>query len=121
MAHMGIRPTALTLGSYREKNAQLAAWARRWGLPAAGWQPAPGLLERDGTHFHLRADLRRELYRAVAGFAGEAWRGMGHTPAVALCKESHAMRRDTGLGSACNCLALRAGRRMPVASLRGSS
>ena len=65
---------------------------------------AAAMLEPDGTHFHLRWDVRHEPYTTVANFIAEAWRGTGHTPGVALCKESHTVRRDCGLGRTCNCL-----------------
>jgi hypothetical protein len=100
-AAAGLQPRMVTLGSYRQKNAQLLAWARRWGLPALEWEPAD--LVSDGTHEHLSLDSRVTLYQALLMLCREAWPDVE----VGLCKETHQVRRALGLMRArCNCLAV---------------
>lgn len=97
----GLLPTLVTLGSYRQKNAQLLAWAERWGLPRLEWQPED--LVADGTHEHLGYEIRVELYRALMEMCREVWPGAQ----VGLCKETRAVRRALGLQRArCNCMVL---------------
>ena len=82
--------TRFTLGTYRQKNEQLDQWRARWGLAPMGWEPRD--LELDGTHWHL----------TVAGLI----RTRFPEAQIALCKETHAVRRTLGLcNAACNCLA----------------
>ena len=54
-----------TLGTYREKNAQLDAWRARWGLPEMEWQPDDNEMVKDGTHRHLSEERRIEIYQKV--------------------------------------------------------
>jgi DNA repair photolyase len=103
MAHrFGLRPTMITLGSYREKNAQLDHWRAEWKLPAVEWEPEK-TLGRDGTHVH---DANREVaYVAVRDMISESYKGTGFMPNVSLCKETHEVRKATDLCNAnCNCL-----------------
>jgi DNA repair photolyase len=51
-----------TLGTYREKNAQLDAWRERWGLPPMEWQLSESELVKDGTHRHLPEERRVVIY-----------------------------------------------------------
>lgn len=90
-----------TLGTYREKNSQLQAWADRWGLSPMEWQPEVGELVHDGTHWHLSAERRAEIYHTVRDTI------LGQFPGtkVSLCKETHLLRKKLALCNAdCNCL-----------------
>jgi DNA repair photolyase len=90
-----------TLGTYREKNAQLDAWRERWGLPAMEWQPGEDELVKDGTHRHMREERRIEIYRAAMAIIRREF----PQARVSLCKETHAVRRAVALCNAdCNCL-----------------
>lgn len=98
----GLRPTMLTLGTYREKNAQLDTFRGKWGLPPMEWSPET-TVGREGTHIHDAG--RAETYRRVTEMIGRAFRGTAHLPHVSLCKETHAVRKETNLCNAnCNCL-----------------
>lgn len=88
-----------TLGTYREKNAQLALWAEKWGLAPMGW--APEELTQDGTHRHLPEERRISIYTTVRDLI----RAEFPQARVSLCKETHAVRRSADLRNAhCNCL-----------------
>lgn len=90
-----------TLGTYREKNAQLDAWRSRWGLPPMEWQPTDEGLVHDGTHWHLPEDQRIQIYE----YMGDIIRREFSDARVSLCKESHAIRSKLNLCNAeCNCL-----------------
>lgn len=103
MAHgHGLRPTMLTFGTYREKNNQLATWNAKWGLPPVEWTPEK-TDGRDGTHIHHAG--RGDVYGRVRVIVERAFRGTGFSPAVSLCKETHAVRKAVDLCNAdCNCL-----------------
>ncbi len=102
MVRVGLKPSMITLGTYREKNPQLEAWGRRWGLPAMEFGPEVGD-GREGTHHHVVE--RAEIYNTVATLITGAFSNTGHAPWVSLCKETHDVRKATGLCSAnCNCL-----------------
>jgi DNA repair photolyase len=90
-----------TLGTYREKNSQLQAWADKWGLLPMEWQPNEDELVHDGTHWHLSIQRRLEIYSSVS----EIIRGQFKTARISLCKETHSIRRSLNLCNAdCNCL-----------------
>lgn len=96
---MGLKPSHITLGTYREKTPQLDTWRAKWGLPPMEWEPSD--LEKDGTHRHVPETTRIKVYQTVASLAKD------HLPdsRIALCKETHAVRKITGLCRAnCNCL-----------------
>ena len=98
---MGIQFSMWTLGTYREKNDQLATWARKWELPPMHWKP-DGLVS-EGTHWHLPATERINLYRAILTLIRDPF----PNARVGLCKEVHAVRRvllREGLAPVCNCL-----------------
>ncbi len=96
----GHRPEYITVGTYREKNNQLLAWAERWGLPPMGWQP--NSLEKDGSHWHLSDSVRSNIYSTIHRQVRALW---GNSVAFSLCKESHSIRRSLKLCNAnCNCL-----------------
>jgi len=98
---MGIVFRYWTLGSYREKNAQLDGWRERWGLPAMEWQPGEDDLMQDGTHRHLHPSRRIAIYRTVSECIRQAF----PDARISLCKETHAIRKAIGLCNAdCNCL-----------------
>lgn len=98
------QPSYITLGSYREKNAQLDLWRDKWGLPAPEYDP--GDLVEDGTHRHLPEAARAEIYGTLRDMIREVWGKRGRpVPAVSLCKESHTIRKTLDLCNAeCNCL-----------------
>lgn len=90
-----------TLGTYREKNAQLDAWRERWGLPPMEWQLPENELVRDGTHRHLSEEHRIAIYRKAANIIWREFPGAR----VSLCKETHTIRKSLALCNAdCNCL-----------------
>lgn len=103
MAHKhGIRPTMLTLGSHREKMPQLDAFRAWWGLPAMEFE-AEKTAGREGTHIHMVG--RDQVYITVRDMIIAAFAGTGHVPHVSLCKETHEVRKTTGMcNSNCNCL-----------------
>jgi hypothetical protein len=97
----GINFRYWTLGTYREKNAQLDAWRERWGLPEMEWQPDDKELIKEGTHRHLPENRRIEIYRAVKNIIHREF----PTVPVSLCKETHTVRKAVALCNAeCNCL-----------------
>ena len=90
-----------TLGTYREKNAQLDAWRARWGLPEMEWQPEDHEMVKDGTHRHLSEERRVEIYQKVTAIIRREF----PDARVSLCKETHSVRRALALCNAdCNCL-----------------
>jgi DNA repair photolyase len=97
----GIAFTYWTLGTYREKNAQLDGWRGRWQLPAMEWQPEDNELVKEGTHRHLPEARRIEIYAQVADLIKREF-PQGR---ISLCKETHSVRRQLRLCNAdCNCL-----------------
>jgi DNA repair photolyase len=103
MAHrFGLRPTMLTLGTYREKSAQLDLWRAKWGLPPAEWEPSK-TAGREGTHVHDADRLAK--YAAVRDMISKAFKSTGFVPNVSLCKETHEVRKASDMCNAnCNCL-----------------
>jgi DNA repair photolyase len=99
---LGLNFRYWTLGTYREKNPALDLWREKWGLPEMEWQPEPGELEQAGTHRHLPAARRIEIYRTVQGLIREEF----PEARVSLCKETHDVRKAVaGMCNAdCNCL-----------------
>jgi len=96
----GHRPTRITLGTYRETHPKLDHWRKRWGLPPMEWRPEH--LKRDGTHWHMPREARVEAYNKIRDMCVALLPGS----LLALCKETRAVRRLTGLRRpACNCLA----------------
>lgn len=97
----GIEFRYWTLGTYREKNPQLQAWAERWGLQPMEWQPAEDELIHDGTHWHMSAQQRVEIYQSMRDIIREQF----PEAKVSLCKETHSIRKALPLCNAdCNCL-----------------
>lgn len=98
---LGIHFTYYTLGTFRQKNDQLAAWAAYWGLRPMEWQPEPGAMVKHGTHEHLPSDRRIAIYTAVRDMIRAGLPGAR----VSLCKETNDVRKAAGLCNAdCNCL-----------------
>jgi DNA repair photolyase len=90
-----------TLGTYREKNAQLDAWRERWGLPPMEWQLPDNELVKDGTHRHLSEEHRIAIYRKTTDLILLEF----PRARVSLCKETHSVRKSLALCNAdCNCL-----------------
>lgn len=97
----GINFRFWTLGTYREKNAQLDAWRERWGLPPMEWQPSENELVKDGTHRHLPEERRISIYRKVTNLIRREF----PKARISLCKETHTVRKALALCNAdCNCL-----------------
>lgn len=105
-ADLGLTPTYITLGTYREKNSQLDFWRAAWGLPAAEWNPDDLMLVQDGTHRHLPETTRIVIYREINHLIRLAWAKSTTMPAVELCKETHQVRQAVGFSctARCNCL-----------------
>ncbi len=98
---LGLNFRYWTLGTYRQKNSQLQAWAKRWGLPKMEWQPNYDELVKDGTHWHISPERRLEIYRS----AREIILGQFPQASISLCKESHTIRKELSMCKAnCNCL-----------------
>jgi spore photoproduct lyase len=101
-ASQGHRPTRITLGTYREMGRGLLTMAAKWGLPPTEF--VPGTLIKDGMHYHLPAEQRIGIYRQIMDFIGSAWARAGHTPIIALCKETRGVRDHLGIShDHCNC------------------
>jgi DNA repair photolyase len=99
IAHLGISFRYWTLGTYREKNGQLDAWRDRWGLLPMEWEPDD--LVSDGTHWHLPAERRIEIY----GTLHKIIKRELPQARISLCKETHQVRKALMLCNAdCNCL-----------------
>ena len=99
ISRLDLNPSRITLGTYREKNAQLDTWRAKWGLPAMEWEPPE--LTKEGTHRHLSEERRISIYTTIRDILAKT---MPETP-VALCKETHAVRKAASLCEACcNCL-----------------
>jgi len=95
----GHRPSRITLGTYREKNTQLSLWAEKWGIAPMDWEP-PGLVKQ-GSHYHLPHERRKEIYTAIMPMIQNYF----PETRVALCKETHVLRKELGIcNAACNCL-----------------
>lgn len=117
---LGIHFTYYTLGTFRQKNDQLAAWGAYWGLAPMEWQPEPGEMVKHGTHEHLPAERRLAIYTAVRDMIRAELPGAR----VSLCKETNDVRKAAGLCNAdCNCLVSPrpqpAGERIPLLDMRG--
>jgi len=96
------RPTRVTLGTYREMSRSLLTWGEMWGLPPVEWLPPE--LEKDGSHWHIPHTQRVGIYRELQAMIENAWKDTGHSPIVALCKETQAVRNEVGIShDRCNC------------------
>ncbi len=101
-AREGHRPTRITLGTYREMQPSLSTFAEKWGLPPLEVELPE--LQKHGDHYHLDEDRRRRIYSFLRQTIERSWRGTGHQPTVALCKEPHSIRKAVGLDHEhCNC------------------
>jgi len=90
---MGVIPHNL------EKNSQLDMWRQRWGLNEMEWGPEN--LTPDGTHRHLPAPQRVEIYQIVSKAIHQDF----PQARISLCKETHDVRKALMLCNAdCNCL-----------------
>ena len=98
-ASMRLRPSRITLGTYREKTRQLDTWREKWGLPAMEWEPDN--VVKDGTHLHVPEADRVAIYRAVSDLCGQYLPGSERS----MCKETYRVRERLGMcNSHCNCL-----------------
>lgn len=97
----GIKFRYWTLGTYREKNAQLDGWRERWGLLPMEWHPQDNELVKDGTHWHISEQRRIDIYTKMQKIIQRAF----STARISLCKETHSVRRAVSMcNSDCNCL-----------------
>jgi DNA repair photolyase len=95
----GHRPSRITLGTYRQKNTQLLAWANKWGMVPMDWEP-PHMV-KEGSHYHVPSRERHEIYADITPMLKKYF----PDSKIALCKETHALRKQLGLCNAlCNCL-----------------
>ncbi len=95
----GHKPSRITLGIYRQKNTRLSLWAEKWGIPPTDWEP-PGMVKQ-GSHYHLPHQQRLRIYSTIIPLIKEYF----PQTQVALCKETHAIRKELHLcNTACNCL-----------------
>jgi len=102
VALQGLLPTRITLGIYREMGRGLLTMGQKWGLPPLEWQPPK--MTKQGLHYHIPVQDRITVYGFIKQAIEEAWRRTGHTPIVALCKETTAVREAVGIThSHCNC------------------
>lgn len=93
-----LRPSMITLGTYREKTPQLDTWREKWGLPPMEIELETDSI-RDGTHRH--AIDRAETYKTIKALVAST----GSLPEISLCKETHEVRKETAACNArCNCL-----------------
>lgn len=104
-------------------STQLDTFRAWWGLPPMEFEPNVGD-DREGTHRHV-VD-RGRTYTAVAEMVSRAFSRTGHAPWISLCKETHEVRKATGLCSGnCNCLQASEApswrRSLPIAATGGSS
>ena len=98
-AALGVKPRYITLGTYREKTAQLDSWRQRWDLPKMEWTPLGTV--KEGTHRHLPEPERARIYAIVRDLC----HGALPESRVSLCKETHSVRKQVQLCNAhCNCL-----------------
>jgi len=99
VADLKSRPSRITLGTYREKSAQLDTWREKWGLPPMEWEPPT--MHREGTHRHVDMAARSAMYAAIRDHVQARLPGS----ATSLCKETTQVRKNTGMcGACCNCL-----------------
>ncbi len=97
----GIHFRYWTLGTYREKNAQLDGWRERWGLLPMEWHPQDNDLVKDGTHRHIPEQRRIEIYTKMRDIIRRDF----PKARISLCKETHVVRQSLALCNAdCNCL-----------------
>lgn len=100
---LDIKPTMVTLGTYREKNSSLDLWREKWGLPAPELDFMPTEKIKEGTHFHIPG--RDQIYKTIFSIIRTAYKDKAFEPYVSLCKETHSIRKKVGLTNAnCNCL-----------------
>lgn len=98
-AGMGLRPHRITLGTYREKTAQLDTWREKWELPAMEWKPSD--LTKQGTHYRPPEAERCRICGTVANLCQKYFADSK----VGLCKETYTLRDRLGLSNdCCNCL-----------------
>ncbi len=101
VAQMGVKPTVVTFGMYRQKNGQLDTWREKWRLPPVEWD-APVSAEREGSHCRISKELRRTTYDTCH----QLIRRYLPDSQVGLCKETRSVRKVLGLQrTKCNCMA----------------
>ncbi|MBT7618166.1 MAG: hypothetical protein HN590_12865, partial [Calditrichaeota bacterium] len=73
MFSLGIKPSFITLGTYREKNHQIDTWREKWGLLPAEIDKFDVGDEKEGTHFHIQN--RSEIYSTVESIITKGYAG----------------------------------------------
>ena len=103
MYELGVKPSFITLGTYREKNNQIDTWREKWGLPPAEVDSLEVGNEKEGTHFHIQG--RNEIYSTVETIIKKGYAGGSFKPHISLCKETFSIRKELGMTNMyCNCL-----------------
>ena len=103
MYGMGIKPSFITLGTYREKNHQIDTWREKWGLLPAEVDDFNVGDKAEGTHFHIQG--RNQIYSSVEAIIKKGYAGGSFRPHVSLCKETFNIRKELGMTNMyCNCL-----------------
>jgi len=97
-AGLGIEPSFITLGTFRDARNQLETWNSKRGDPAMEWRPES--MAKDGSHYRAPRDERIEVYRKVLDLCRQHFPDAG----TGLCKEVTAVRKALDLcNAACNC------------------
>ena len=94
-AAAGQRPTRITMGTYRQVNPAMATFSNGWGQPPM--EVSLTGLVKEGDHYHLPMKDRIAIYKTLTTAIRSSWKGAGHMPVVALCKEPKELRRKVGL------------------------
>lgn len=103
MFELEIKPSFITLGTYREKNDQIDNFREKWGLLPAEIDDFDVSNKKEGTHFHIQG--RNEIYSTVETIIKKGYAGGSFKPLISLCKETHDIRKDLGMTNMyCNCL-----------------
>ena len=102
-AAAGHRSTRITMGTYRQVNPAMATFSDGRGQPPLEVSLS-GLVKEGDHYYHLPVKDRVEIYTTLTKAISAAWKGTGHMPVVALCKEPKELRRKVGLlHGQCNC------------------
>ena len=103
MYKLGVKPSFITLGTYREKNHQIDTWREKWGLLPAEIDDFNVGDKTEGTHFHVQG--RNEIYSTVETIIKKGYAGGSFKPHISLCKETFSIRKELGMTNMhCNCL-----------------
>jgi len=103
MFELGIKPSFITLGTYREKTHEIDSFREKWGLLPAEIDDFDVSNKKEGTHFHIQG--RNEIYSTVETIIKKGYAAGSFQPHISLCKETFSIRKELGLTNMnCNCL-----------------